>query len=128
MARVYQHQQDQLHVKSKASGDRSIEVVTLKQSATVYGAGTVVVAEYAADVATGLYVDPAATGIDISAYETVKAAILNDRVDASEANHAAVAIVRDAEVYGSLTSLDKLAGAELTAVTAALADAHVVNR
>lgn len=126
MARVYQHQQDYLHIKSKE--DRSIEVVTLKQSATVYGAGTVVVAEYAADVATGFYVDPAAAGIDISAYTKVIPAVLNDRVDASAANHEAVAIVRDAEVYGSLTSIGKLAGAELAAVATALADAHVVTR
>ncbi|MBY5873728.1 hypothetical protein HFN53_17055 [Rhizobium leguminosarum] len=132
MSRVYQHQQDQLHVRSKANGDLSLDVITLKQSATVYEAGTVVVAEYTiageTQTATGLYVSPTAAGVDVSAYDVVIAAVINDRVDASAANHAAVAIIRDAEVYGGLITLKSLAGAEKTAVAAALAAAHVVLR
>ncbi|WP_427145191.1 hypothetical protein [Rhizobium pisi] len=128
MARTYQKQKNQIHIRSKASGDRSIGVITLKQSATEYGAGTVVVAEYAAGAATGLYVDPVAAGVDVSAYDTVKVAIIHDRIHAADGNQDAVALVRDAEVYGNLISLKNLAGAEKTAVAEALEAAGLITR
>jgi Bacteriophage lambda head decoration protein D len=131
MSRHYMQQADQLHIKSKAAATRSIDVITLKQSTTVYKPGTVVVAEYTgstgSQVATGLYIDPAGA-VDATTYDKIKVAVLNDRVDATEANHEAVAITRDAEVWGSLISLKGLAGAEKTAVAAALAAADIVVR
>jgi hypothetical protein len=133
MTRVYQNQQDCLHIKSKASGDRSLDVVTLKQSSTVYGAGTVVVAEYtlsgensATQTATGLHVDPAS--VDVAVYKTVKVAVINDRVDASAGSHAAVAITNDAEVYGHLISLKGLAAPKKVVVAAALDAAGIKVR
>jgi len=133
MTRVYQNQQDHLHIRSKANGDRSIEVINLKQDASVYGAGTVVVAEYTlsgennvTQVATGLYVDPA--DVAVVDYKTVKVAVINDRVDASAGDHAAVALVRDGEAYGQYISLKGLASPKKAVVAAALDAAGIVVR
>ncbi|UFS81556.1 MULTISPECIES: head decoration protein [Rhizobium] len=131
MTRVNQNKPDQLHVRSKANGDRTIDVITLKQSATVYKAGTVVVAEYTgasgSQVATGLYIDPA-SAVDVTTYDRIKVAVLNDRVDATAGSHAAVAITRAAEVYGQWISLKDLATVEKAVVAAALDAAGIVVR
>lgn len=125
MTYVHQNQPDQIHIK-REEDDISIKVVTLKQSATPYAAGTVVVEEFVNSASTGLYVDAASVSVDT--YTTVHAAILRDRVYAVDGNHDAVTTFQIAEIYGALTSLATLVTAKKAAVAAALALNHVVVR
>lgn len=128
MATLYAHRPTAAFLLSKANSDRSIDQVTLKQSATVYEVGTVLVAEYTESVAdsgnfntaTGKYV--AAVGLaDLADYDTLKVAFLVERTNATEGDQEVVVVNADAEIKGFETTLSAIASGAKAAVNAAVA-------
>jgi len=128
MATVYQKRPAAVFIQSKSNGDRSADVVVLKQSATEYVSGSVLVAEYTEsvsasgnyDTATGKYV--AAVGLaGLADYDTVKVALLVEPTDASEGDVEVLVINADAEIKGSETNLSAIATGAKPLINAAIA-------
>lgn len=123
----YRPQLDWAFLASKAESTRSTDVVTLKQSSSVYASGEILVAEYTEttansgvfDVPTGKYVK--AAGLSrLNEYDTVKVAFNGAAVDATAGDTGALVINQDAEVYASLTSFSNIATNAKSLISAAL--------
>lgn len=116
---VYESRRDEAFIRTEANGSLSREVVTLKQSATVYDAGTALVREYVAsdpgapavlDEATDKYV--AADGSGIENFSKVEVAFLNLQTNATAGDVLVTVIKRDAEIHAHETDLSALSAAE----------------
>ena len=132
MARVYRKRPDFQFLLSKATSDRSLEQITLKESATVYEAGSVVAAEYvtvgsgedATREASGLYVR--LTDAILAADDPIDVAIVGPRTIATENDAPTLAVVRDAEVKGF--ELELAAGVTIDEAAAPLKAQGIVIR
>jgi hypothetical protein len=132
---VYDTRRNEAFIRSEASGSRSRDVVTLKQSATVYESGTPLVREYVAsdeeapavlDEATNKFV--AAHGSGIEDFSKVEVAFLNLRTSAADGDVLATVIKRQAEIHGHETDLADLTEAERAAFDAAAEAATLIVR
>lgn len=89
------------------SGDRSFDTVTLKESATEYASGEIVVAEYAAGAPTGKFVK-ASTVTTPETYEPFEIGFVVRNTDASEADVQELVVNADAEIRIRDTNFDDL--------------------
>lgn len=114
---------------SKAPGELSVNVGTLKQRTEIYAPGTVVIAEYVADAATGLFVDvDTLTDAALADYETIIVAIVGYETDAREGNTPASLFDKQIEFKPSQTSLPDLSVAAKAIINTALSAQTIVAR
>jgi hypothetical protein len=125
---IHQPRADETFIRSDANGFRSVAVVTLKASPTIYEAGTPLVAEHVAsdpeapavlDQPTGLYVRAAGSGIENIGASERRVAFLPARTNATAGDTKVAVVARQAEIEDRNTDLADLSTAEADAFAAA---------